>query len=437
MGLTAADKIKEENVKAPILANVFEERGNYEEGDLVTMEGKGYKREWFNGLPHKALSVRFLKALNIDVAKVSSDTPGGRFTTFMLDTLEQATACEALSVLSFAIEETVSTLYQYIWEGLQKTSLKKEDYVFFPLHILLDDGHADLLKQGFDYYAVHEPESCAKTPELVVNVMARRTQMFDEVKREILEASLPEREKLSSKISAKVKTNYLLKHNFLTTFAHGAFPNMDLAAKIFASNHFVYSKNFLQYLLTAADKIKEENVKAPILANVFEERGNYEEGDLVTMEAKGYKREWFNGLPHKALSVRFLKALNIDVAKVSSDTPGGRFTTFMLDTLEQATACEALSVLSFAIEETVSTLYQYIWEGLQKTSLGKQDYVFFPLHILLDDGHADLLKQGFDHYAVHEPESCAKTPELVERVMARRTQMFDEVKKEIEDASGL
>merc|ERR1711953_520046 len=287
--LTAADKIKEENVKAPILANVFEERGNYKEGDLVTMEAKGYKREWFNGLPHKALSVRFLKALNIDVAKVSSDTPGGRFTTFMLDTLEQATACEALSVLSFAIEETVSTLYQYIWEGLQKTSLGKQDYVFFPLHILLDDGHADLLKQGFDHYAVHEPESCAKTPELVERVMARRTQMFDEVKREIEVASVPAEQSMSAKISANVKTNYLLKHDFLTTFAKGDFPNMDLAAKHFASNHFVYSKNFLQYLLTAADKIKHEHVKAPILANIFEEKGNYEEGDLATMEAKGYK----------------------------------------------------------------------------------------------------------------------------------------------------
>jgi len=208
------------------------------------------------------------------------------------------------------------------------------------------------------------------------------------------------------------------------------------ATKIFARNHFVYSRNFIKYLETAASKIKDDDIKAPILENIGEENGGYEEKDLVTMEEHGIKREWFDKLKHVRLSERFLQSLDIDFSKVSFDSPGGRFTTYMLDSLEQATACEALAILGFAIEETVSTLYMYIWNGLKKTSLTPDKIVFFPLHILVDDGHADLLQQGFEKYLHSDPASCANASTIVTGIMRRRSQMFDEVRKEIEAASG-
>lgn len=154
------------------------------------------------------------------------------------------------------------------------------------------------------------------------------------------------------------------------------------------------------------------------------------------MEEHGINREWFDKLPHKRLSERFLQSLEIDIKTVSSDSPGGRFTTFMIESLQNATACEALAVLGFAIEETVSTLYMYIWNGLKKTSLTTEQIVFFPLHILVDDGHADLLKQGFEKYLHAQPETCANAEAIVKGIMKRRSQMFDEVRQEIENAAG-
>jgi len=135
---------------------------------------------------------------------------------------------------------------------------------------------------------------------------------------------------VTAQMSEAVSSHYLVKHDFLQCFSKGWFSDMNQATKIFARNHFVYSRNFIKYLETTASKIEEDSIKAPILENIGEENGNYEDKDLLTMEGSGIKREWFDKMKHKLLSERFLKALDIDISTVSTDSPGGRFTTFMI-----------------------------------------------------------------------------------------------------------
>jgi len=446
----AALKISDESIRAPILENILQHEEGYQnknivsdDQELIGKDGRGIKRSWFEHKSHKLLAQKFLKAAQVDMnATASSDSPGGRFTSFMMETLQKSNACEALAVIAWVIEETKPAMYQHIWDGLMKTSLNAEQVVFFPLHIMANEGHGDLLKQAFEYYHSTEPETCSNAAVLVKSVLKRRSEMLDEVRREVEDAggrgcSVPQRSKrIVAQISEDVSKDYLVKHDFLQCFSNGEFTDMLKATKIFARNHFVYSRNFIKYLETAASKIKDDNIKAPILENIGEENGGYEEKDLVTMEEHGIKREWFDKLPHKRLSERFLQSLDIDFSKVSFDSPGGRFTTYMIESLEKATACEALAVLGFAIEETVSTLYMYIWNGLKKTSLTAEQIVFFPLHILVDDGHADLLQQGFEKYLHSDPASCANASTIVTGIMRRRSQMFDEVRQEIEAASG-
>jgi len=89
----------------------------------------------------------------------------------------------------------------------------------------------------------------------------------------------------------------------------------------------------------------------------------------------------------------------------------------------------------FAIEETVSTLYEFIWNGLNRhTQLSPDQIVFFPLHIFLDDGHADLLKMGFSHYVQSEKYQtmCDDTEAIIQSVLDRRVRMFDELRQQIE-----
>ena len=120
--------------------------------------------------------------------------------------------------------------------------------------------------------------------------------------------------------------------------------------------------------------------------------GIYTEQDLLDMEEHGIPREWYNKIPHKQLTHSFAKALGIDPASVSMDTAGGRFTNYMLNLYKNANACEGMAILAYAIEDTVSRMYTHIWNGMKRTTTNPRDYVFFPLHILLDDDHADLLK---------------------------------------------
>ena len=54
----------------------------------------------------------------------------------------------------------------------------------------------------------------------------------------------------------------MVKHDFLQCFSKGWFPDMHAATKVFARNHFVYSRNFIKYLETAAGKITDEKIKA-------------------------------------------------------------------------------------------------------------------------------------------------------------------------------
>merc|ERR1712098_242866 len=95
------------------------------------------------------------------------------------------------------------------------------------------------------------------------------------------------------------------------------------------------------------------------------------------------------------------------------------------------------AVIGFAIEETVSRLYQFVWKGLKDhTPLTGEQVVFFPLHILIDDGHADLLKLGFKHYVVNEPELCRGSKEVVQKVLDMRIKMYDDIRREIEAKQG-
>eukprot|EP01084_Bolivina_argentea_P115090 204749_1 len=166
---------------------------------------------------------------------------------------------------------------------------------------------------------------------------------------------------------------------------------MTEAAAIFAVNHYVYSKNFIHYLETVAGKIDVEEVRQPILDNIDEELGNYEAHDIDTLSNIGIHEKWYNHIPHKLLAQRFFESVGIDMANIpllgtdnsarlssTSDSPGVTFTKYMIDMYRDSNACESLAIIGFAIEETVSRLYEYIYNGLQHyTQLSGDQIVFF------------------------------------------------------------
>ena len=215
---------------------------------------------------------------------------------------------------------------------------------------------------------------------------------------------------------------------------------MAVATREFALNHYAYSRNFLKYLQNVKDKVTAAAPKdAHLLTeNMDEEMGNYSEEDLEVLESHGIRRELIDKIPHTKLIRHFLDTIGVQQADFDDKTTiGAVFTADILKMYDEANACEALAIIGFAIEQTVSSLYQFIWDGLKHhTSMNPDDFVFFPLHILVDDGHADHLKNAFSALYARDRNQCSNAATVVRQVLARRSQMLSDLKAHIETKTG-
>ena len=68
--------------------------------------------------------------------------------------------------------------------------------------------------------------------------------------------------------------------------------------------------------------------------------------------------------------------------------------------------------------------------------MNPDDFVFFPLHILVDDGHADHFKEKFFELYAQDREQCKNAPALVRDLLARHAQMFTDLKARVEALVG-
>ena len=138
------------------------------------------------------------------------------------------------------------------------------------------------------------------------------------------------------------------------------------------------------------------------------------------MEKHDVPRSWYQGVAHPDLMKRFVKAANGN--KNFKGGAAGEFTQLMIDTTAESDVCVGLAILAFAIESSVSRLYQFIWDGLKKSGVIAADqFVFFPLHILIDDGHADALKDAWFTAYKRDPATCfQKSYDVTKKILDAR-----------------
>lgn len=196
----------------------------------------------------------------------------------------------------------------------------------------------------------------------------------------------------------------LLKHKYLQRFSKMEYENEETVIRNFATDHYVYSRNFQVYLGNVLEKVHDNEALHLVGENLEEERGHYEEDDLDMLEENGVDRNDFNGVSHPILMKRFVTESKAD--PTYNEGAAREFTDLMINLTNDGDDCVGLAIMAFAIESTVSRLYQFIWEGLKKSSMDPSAYVFFPLHILIDDGHADALIQAWLNSFKRNPQSC-------------------------------
>eukprot|EP00933_Yihiella_yeosuensis_P046717 TRINITY_DN4231_c1_g3_i1.p1 TRINITY_DN4231_c1_g3~~TRINITY_DN4231_c1_g3_i1.p1 ORF type:complete len:569 (-),score=92.55 TRINITY_DN4231_c1_g3_i1:270-1976(-) len=244
------------------------------------------------------------------------------------------------------------------------------------------------------------------------------------------------------KLEATIEAHHLAKHDYLKCFEGGHFANMLGAASIFAHNVFPFSRNFNRYLDIVANKMKD-SMNEVLRKPTKMAHGSYEEQDLVKLESNGVHREWIQKKGQVALFANFLSHNGVIVkdevmnAPPTAELPGGRFAMWVMSELEGANACEALAILGFAIEGTVSTLSSFVLRGLKTTSMDPQVFAFYSIRSLIDNEKADLLKQAFAWYHQnHDSEMCVNAAARVQSVLDRHSQLLDELRDQTEADSG-
>lgn len=67
-----------------------------------------------------------------------------------------------------------------------------------------------------------------------------------------------EAHRLVTELSAEVSKSELLSHPFLRCYQEGKYRNMSEATRLFAINHYAYSRNFFKYLQAVRSKLDSE-----------------------------------------------------------------------------------------------------------------------------------------------------------------------------------
>eukprot|EP00494_Astrolonche_serrata_P028413 UN28679 len=141
-------RIENEEYREILKENIDEENGIYDSETLKKLESHGIMRKDIDGITHTNLYQRMFEPLGI---KYSEDLKNTNETEIFIQDLQNKMKNEnilvSLGTLGFAAEEIVPVLYKKITDAFDKTDLKSRDYVFYPLHVYIDEGHGDKMIQ--------------------------------------------------------------------------------------------------------------------------------------------------------------------------------------------------------------------------------------------------------------------------------------------------
>jgi pyrroloquinoline quinone (PQQ) biosynthesis protein C len=167
--------------------NLEEEQGNLGEDDCQALLAQGINPKTIAGVPHPVLFRRFCDALGIHREELATACPAAaRWRTRFLSYLQNATAAQAVGALGLGTEHIVRPVYEQLLKGIIGTgTLRRDEFVFFELHCLVDDQHQqDLLEIARDLAAA--PQGLAELRSGMQTALAMRCEFWDHLYSEIL-----------------------------------------------------------------------------------------------------------------------------------------------------------------------------------------------------------------------------------------------------------
>lgn len=182
-------------------------------------------------------------------------------------------------------------------------------------------------------------------------------------------------------------------HPYLHALSSGAFPDNHEALTDFARMYFGYSAHFPRFLTAAISRLDDAAHRKALVENLTEESGQYQEEELLLLEAAGVRREWIVGVSHPELFRRFRDALGLSSDEGLSDIEVVCWRDMFYGAIAHGSASEAVGALGLGTETIVAAIYGHFMEALSRLALSQEATAFFPLHCTVDDAHQKTLKR--------------------------------------------
>jgi len=126
-------------------------------------------------------------------------------------------------------------------------------------------------------------------------------------------------------------------HKYLQRFSIMDYENEKEVIRNFATDHYVYSRNFQVHLGNVLEKVSDNDAMHLVGENLEEERGRYGEEDLDFLEENGVDRNDFNGVSHPILMKRFVTESKAD--PTYNEGAARAFTDLVIDLTKNGDNC--------------------------------------------------------------------------------------------------
>ena len=184
---TVISRLSQAEHREKLEHNLEEEQGHLGEDDCQALLAQGINPASVAGVPHPVLFRRFCDALGIHREELGTPSPAAsRWRSRFLNYLQNATAAEAVGALGLGTEHIVRPVYEQLLKGIiGMGTLRRDEFVFFELHCLVDDQHQqDLLEIARDLAAA--PNGSAELRRGMQTALAMRCEFWDHLYNEIL-----------------------------------------------------------------------------------------------------------------------------------------------------------------------------------------------------------------------------------------------------------
>ncbi|MDC0714880.1 iron-containing redox enzyme family protein [Stigmatella sp. ncwal1] len=204
-------------------------------------------------------------------------------------------------------------------------------------------------------------------------------------------------EEFVNRLQAIAVDSPAVKHPLLLAIGRGDFVDMRAALKDLLSQYYFYSYRFTQYLSAVTSRLESPQHRASLMGNMAEEAGKLDPDHEEELRQSGIDPDDAR-YPHPVLFRRFLTAVGMDARQLLEETPDVA-TVAWIETFHGVCSTgsqeQVAGALGVATEGIVRYMYGYLLKGIQKAwpELSRRDRVFFDLHAMVDDDHAEVLRK--------------------------------------------